>query len=149
MHGWVRIDSSWCDGRCGYAVTPGGNSTGSAVEEVVGKVVLPEATAEDDTKPQSSPGMLLKHYAPRKPLYLVDDLSRAGERFAPAETGVLAFGNSEELTRFAAVEQLSEGSDLREAAIHFFSGIRRLDKCDIRQIVATPFPDEGLGRAAE
>ncbi|MAT16220.1 MAG: threonylcarbamoyl-AMP synthase [Planctomyces sp.] len=126
---------------------PGGTPV-EVIEEVVGKVMIPEpAGPESDETAQHSPGMLTKHYAPRKPLFIVDDLSQASKKWNPAETGVLLLEESPLTEDFASVESLSPAGDLTEAAMNFFAALRRLDKADIARIVATPFPDQGLGRA--
>jgi L-threonylcarbamoyladenylate synthase len=47
----------------------------------------------------------------------------------------------------AQIEVLSASGDLVEAAAKFFASLRRLDAAQLELIVATPFPNRGLGRA--
>jgi L-threonylcarbamoyladenylate synthase len=48
---------------------------------------------------------------------------------------------------FAAVEVLSRDGDLREAAIHLFAALHRLDALGLDSIVADTVPETGLGLA--
>ena len=122
--------------------------------------------AEVRTRPSGdiiAPGQLPSHYAPTKPLYLVDD----AESFSPASNqrcGLLAWkasksggfptavssgrrsGDRRSLA-FAAVRRLSEKQDLREAAANFFRMLRELDNEDLDLIVVERVPEEGIGAA--
>ncbi|QDU81435.1 Threonylcarbamoyl-AMP synthase [Polystyrenella longa] len=126
---------------------PGGTPL-EELERIVGEVKSTFPTAQpSETSAQHAPGMLSKHYAPGTPLFIVDNLDQAVRRFSASSTGVLLFGENDGAAPFATVEQLSSTSDLTEAAARFFAAVRRLDRADIQQIVAMPFPEEGLGRA--
>lgn len=122
---------------------PGG-VTLEEIESMIGPVALPprESTSAQEAAP--SPGMLPQHYAPRTPLEIVEDLSRVA---VADRCGLLTFQSHPEASRFAAVETLSAKGDLTEAAADFFAALRRLDAACVEQIVATPFPKHGLGRA--
>jgi L-threonylcarbamoyladenylate synthase len=48
---------------------------------------------------------------------------------------------------FAAVEVISEGHDLREAAANLFAALRRPDGHDLDFILALPVPETGPGLA--
>lgn len=86
-----------------------------------------------------SPGMLLKHYAPRLPVRL--------NATAPQENeGLLSFGAA--LPGFAAVYPLSEAGDLAEAASRLYAGLHHLDRQPgLAGIAVMPVPDHGLGAA--
>ncbi len=114
------------------------------IESIIGSVTLPSRETTSDQTAAQSPGMLPQHYAPRTPLVIVEDLSRVT---APARCGLLILQPHPAASGFAAVEILSAGGDLTEAAAHFFAALRRLDSADVEQIVAMPFPNHGLGRA--
>ena len=122
---------------------PGG-VTQEEIEAEIGPVDVMTQTAERDDQPLASPGLMGRHYAPQTPLRLVDDL--------PATTsagtiGLLSFEPVDESERFAAVEILSESSDLKQAAARFYAALSRLDDSGVSEIVARPFPNSGLGRA--
>lgn len=102
------------------------------------------------TEKPRSPGQLLRHYAPNKPLRL---------RAVDVEKGeaLLAFGN----TKFMGVRgggsvkdipddlkmNLSESGDLLEAAANLFAYIRQLDGTEATQIAVMDIPNIGIGIA--
>jgi L-threonylcarbamoyladenylate synthase len=98
----------------------------------------------------SAPGQLLSHYTPATPLHLVDD----AESFSPQKNqraGLLAWrprptGDRRSL-KFAAIRNLSERGDLREAAANLFRYLRELDALGLDLIVAERVPSQGLGAA--
>ncbi|MEY2545080.1 MAG: L-threonylcarbamoyladenylate synthase, partial [Verrucomicrobiota bacterium] len=91
----------------------------------------------------SAPGQLPSHYAPNKPLMLIDNPAD----FANDRAGLLAW-NSVEGKNFAAIRQLSARHDLREAAANLFRYLRELDANeDVDLIVAERVPHHGLGAA--
>ena len=105
----------------------------------------------------SAPGQLPSHYTPTTPLRLIDK----AEAFPPQKNqrvGLLAWSGafpsptSPQLgTRcseaFAAVRNLSDRGDLREAAANLFRYLRELDALGLDLIVAERVPSRGLGEA--
>jgi L-threonylcarbamoyladenylate synthase len=106
----------------------------------------------------SAPGQLPSHYAPTTPLRVIDN----AESFRPEKNqrvGLLAWtwnggfptaaGRLEKCPskRFAAVRNLSERQDLREAAANLFRYLRELDQSDVDLILAERVPAQGLGAA--
>ncbi len=89
--------------------------------------------------PVRSPGLLGRHYAPRRPLRL------EAQRVAGDEA-LLAFG-PEPLAGARVTLNLSPRGDLVEAAANLFAMLRRLDEADVRAIAVMPIPREGLGEA--
>ncbi len=89
-----------------------------------------------------SPGQLLRHYAPKTKLRLNVTTPESTEAY-------LAFGpcmiqrNKVE----PPVKNLSEKSDLNEAAAHLFGYLRDIDKGGFKAIAVAPIPDEGIGIA--
>ena len=109
----------------------------------------------------SSPGQLPSHYAPKTPLCLIDN----AEAFLPQvsqRVGLLArhaiprkgdlqiaqrrSGDRRSL-KFAAVRNLSDRGDLREAAANLFRYLHELDALGLDLIVAERVPVQGLGAA--
>jgi L-threonylcarbamoyladenylate synthase len=110
----------------------------------------------------SAPGQLPSHYAPRKPLKLVDEISSfasdkrigllgwktsgSGGFQPPAEING-GRGDRRSL-KVVAIRRLSDKQDLREAAANLFRYLRELDANeDVDLIVAERVPDRGLGAA--
>lgn len=121
---------------------PGGVSL-EDLEQVVGRVALPDASSNDENA-QPSPGMLSRHYAPRTTLEIHDSIPPVspGDRI-----GLMTLLAPRDADAFAGVEVLSPTGDLTAAAANFYAALRRLDALGLDRIIATPFPAEGLGRA--
>ncbi|TWT58451.1 Threonylcarbamoyl-AMP synthase [Thalassoglobus neptunius] len=123
---------------------PGGVAV-EDLESVVGTVRTMQSMPHDDNLPQLAPGMLSRHYAPNKPLTIVEDVSEFREE---ARIGAISLSPLPDAEGFAVVEVLSDSGDLVEAAASFFSALRRLEAsklCD--RIICAAFPDHGLGKA--
>jgi L-threonylcarbamoyladenylate synthase len=112
---------------------PGGAAR-SAIEAVTGAL---SAQSSDSQRP-SAPGQLASHYAPKVQVRLNANLPLEGESF-------LAFGPRPEVVGCEVVN-LSERSDLAEAAANLFAALRSLDELG-RPIAVAPVPDAGLGEA--
>jgi L-threonylcarbamoyladenylate synthase len=117
---------------------PGG-VTLEQIAAVIGPVRLAALTPGASPR---SPGQLASHYAPGLPVRL------QATGVAPDEA-LLAFGMP--LPGAGAVWNLSETSDLAEAAARLFAGLRWLDaegaRRGLRRIAAMPVPETGLGLA--
>lgn len=130
----VGLESTVVDlsGRGTVLLRPGG-----VVIEDLAAVVGPIAAA--GTGPARSPGMLLRHYAPRRPLWLNARHAKPGE--ALLGFGLPAAGP-------AAVLNLSPRGDLVEAAANLFAMLRALDEAPgYSGIAVAPIPESGLGLA--
>lgn len=97
----------------------------------------PSTQATQATQGLVSPGQLLQHYAPGKPLRL--DATTVQE-----DEGLLAFGNDVP-SGARVVFNLSERGDLNEAAQRFFKGLHVLDRASVQRIAVMPLPRHGLG----
>lgn len=90
-----------------------------------------------------SPGELPWHYAPMKPLRLVNGPSDVKE----GASSYLAFRQPEGYVNSKHLKVLSKTGDLREAAANFFSFLIDLDRDDVNIIYAEKLPETGIGRA--
>jgi L-threonylcarbamoyladenylate synthase len=99
------------------------------------------------TQSISAPGQLPSHYTPATPLRLIDN----AEAFPPQKNqrvGLLVWsGAFRSPQAFAAVRNLSERGDLREAAANLFRYLRELDALGLDLIVAERVPSRELGAA--
>lgn len=118
---------------------PGGIAAGE-IEAVAGTALRRGAAGVQAAV--QSPGMLASHYAPNASVRLDATEVRPGE-------ALLAFGprRAAGWRQAAAVENLSESGDLREAASRLFSALQALDRSGAATIAAEPVPGEGLGEA--
>jgi L-threonylcarbamoyladenylate synthase len=92
----------------------------------------------------NAPGMLKKHYSPRKKVLLFDENSDL-EQIEKEKTGFLRFNSP--LDGFLNQYILSKNSDLKEAAARLFEGLRYLDSLAIDTVYIEFVPDNGLGLA--
>ena len=133
----VGLESTVIDLGSGAAalLRPGGLAA-EEIEAVIG--ALTTEPGEDSAAPKS-PGMSLRHYAPRATLRLNAGEARAGE-------ALLAFG-ADAPPEDGAVRNLSVTGDLTEAAANFFAMLRALDRPGVAAIAVMPVPEQGLGLA--
>lgn len=132
-----------------------GGVTQEQIESVLGTAIavgtVPASetagSADDSETATPSPGMLPQHYAPRTPLALAQDVDLEQLQQSGRRLGALALSSLDTSLKFEAEEILSPDGDLTVAAARFFAALRQLDAADLDQIIAWPFPDEGLGRA--
>ena len=109
---------------------PGGLSR-EEIETVARPIALP-----DDATAVRAPGMLSRHYAPRRPLRL------NVTRVEPGET-VLGFGP----TTPKGALNLSPTGKVVEAAANLFAMLRQLDESGDGPIAVMPIPNTGIGVA--
>jgi L-threonylcarbamoyladenylate synthase len=106
-----------------------------------------EVASVTGTRRIYAPGQLPSHYAPTTPLRLIDK-AEAFPRQKNRRVGLLAWsGDYRNSQAFAAVRNLSDDGDLREAAANLFRYLRDLDALGLDLIVAERIPSHGLGAA--
>ena len=112
------------------------------IEEITGPI---ERATPVDNHPLA-PGQLKHHYAPRKPLKLVNTIEEIPAR---SDVGWLAFGSQIAAASFpGTVESMSYVGDIREAATNFFRALRKLDDHpQVNVLYAVSLPAKGLGLA--
>ncbi|MFI0845613.1 L-threonylcarbamoyladenylate synthase [Mesorhizobium sp. IMUNJ 23232] len=115
---------------------PGG-VTADEIEKAVGMGVERYGDAAIE-----APGMMASHYAPGASVRLDVAEVHPGE-------ALLAFGprRAAGSNDAAAVKNLSERGDLREAAANLFSYLKELDRSGAATIAVEPIPFDGLGEA--
>ena len=119
------------------------------IERVVGPV---ESKQNPASGPAESPGQLPQHYAPHTPLDVVsraalEDGTALRTALTAKRIGLLLPAPDPVASQFDIAEVLTTDGNLRDAAAGFFAALRRLDAAGLDQLLAVPFPDEGLGRA--
>ncbi|WP_192183629.1 L-threonylcarbamoyladenylate synthase [Mesorhizobium amorphae] len=115
---------------------PGGVAAGD-IEAVAGVKLLRGAATGIE-----APGMLASHYAPGAAVRLNAGQVAGGE-------ALLAFGKRRAggWQDAAALRNLSESGDLREAATNLFAHLQALDQSGATTIAVEPIPFDGLGEA--
>ncbi|QDT56738.1 Threonylcarbamoyl-AMP synthase [Caulifigura coniformis] len=119
---------------------PGG-TTLEAIESAIGPVQTATTILQGAAAP--APGMLDRHYSTRTPLRLW----RPEDPVPMGRIGLLTWCAPAGDTRFAKVVDLSPEGDLACAAAALFGAMRSLDAAGLDVILATRFPETGLGRA--
>lgn len=151
-----RVDYILDGGSCGVGVEstvvrvfprpcllrPGGIGLEDLIE-VMGPIEIVASTDHPGEAPQSAPGMLPQHYAPRTPLILDPP---AGQILS-GRWGLLCLQGPPASSEFFAQEILAPDGNLQVAAANFFAALRRLDAIGLDGIIAESFPETGLGRA--
>ncbi|HVJ67728.1 MAG TPA: Sua5 family C-terminal domain-containing protein, partial [Caulifigura sp.] len=100
-------------------------------------------TSSRDGEAAPGPGMLERHYSPRTPLRVW----LPGQALPAGKVGLLSWRITHPDHRFETRVDLSPNGNLVEAASRLFAAMRELDSAGLDAICATPFPEEGLGRA--
>ncbi len=109
---------------------------GAITPEQISTLIGPVAAATNAAHAPKSPGQMLSHYAPSLPLRL------NAKTVAPREA-FLGFGPTD-----GATLNLSESSNLFEAAANLFAMLRSLDNPDrFNAIAVAPVPETGVGIA--
>lgn len=95
----------------------------------------------------TAPGMLLSHYAPRKPFY-TGTISELLKIHQGKKIAVLQYlPNTIESNSNIEYHALTSSGDLKEASHHLFALMRKLDQSDNDVILAEYVPERGLGKA--
>ncbi|KAA2218909.1 L-threonylcarbamoyladenylate synthase [Maribacter flavus] len=111
-----------------------------AIEAVVGEL---KVSTENETFPEA-PGMLLKHYSPRTPLLVCDNIREELKNNPHKKVGVLSF-YQEDFPSATKVITLSQNKQMEEAATSLFEAMHILDASGLDLILAERFPEKGLG----
>lgn len=112
------------------------------LEAVIKPVTVKRSSAANPT----APGQLASHYAPGTRVR-VGDPQQYLRKIAADKLGVISFRHWHRGIPAANQYVLSPKGDLTEAARYLFDALRKLDRADLKVVVAEEFPEEGLGRA--
>jgi len=119
-----------------------GSITKEAIESCLGSNV--KLKNKKDSAPDS-PGMLLKHYSPRTPMILSNNLLESLLWHQGKKLGLLLFEQPIDEKGITKQIILSKNGDLGEAATKLYQAMQELDRSDLDLIIAERFPDYGLG----
>ncbi len=88
-------------------------------------------------------GMMKSHYAPLKPLFILDNQKVPYPR---EKAGLIAFTTTD-IDGYSQVIRVSPNLDLKEYAVNLFSSIHELEESQVECIVAEPVTETGIGKA--
>lgn len=115
-------------------------------EELSVHVDVIDSEADTDDRDLPSPGMLKSHYAPRKPLYIVNKPSAL---IYDEGDGVIIISEEERsLYKDVIVRSLSKKGDVHEVAVNLFAVLHQMEDDDeVTDIYIEAVKDEGIGKA--
>jgi len=153
----IGLESTVLDmtGDCIKILRPGGTPK-EAIEKVIGTVQDAFTAEKNEFCPQTSPGQLKSHYAPRTPLLvftkeeIINCPYEEGSAFLFFDgcTKDAWFENQRKVPIDSAViHVLCESGEVVEAAANLFETLHALDKCQISKIFAQLAPNAGIGEA--
>lgn len=111
------------------------------IESCIGKVNL---LNHNDQNPEA-PGMLSKHYSPKTPLIVSEDMENSLLSFHDKAIGLLLFKKANKNNPNLIQEILSPTGNLSEAAKNLYAAMHRLDQKGLSLIIAEKLPNEGIG----
>lgn len=96
----------------------------------------------------NAPGMLLKHYSPRTPFILTEDINQSIKENTGKRIGLLLFAPLQfTITPTITQKILSDKGDMKEAAAQLYAAMHELDARSLDVIIAERFPKHGIGKA--
>lgn len=117
------------------------------LQQCLGKEITDITLSASNPK---APGMLSSHYAPTKPLYMLQNNQSWEEALQqmPPNTAILAFNElPTNLQESYPHLILSKNACLNQAAANLFAALRTLEALNVSCILAQYVPETGLGRA--
>jgi L-threonylcarbamoyladenylate synthase len=115
---------------------------GPVSEEDLGAIASTHESAASEKI--EAPGQTTSHYAPEKPLHLLESNAIGPNSRNDA---LICWGPIRHSEHFSVVRSLSETRDLRVAAQRLFFLLREMDRLEVGQIFIEPVPEIGLGKA--
>jgi len=114
-----------------------------SIEACIGPVESGRQAVSPDEK-SNSPGLLENHYAPRTPMYIVEDMNNFASR---RDVGFLLFSDEDCQNFQGPVEYVSRSADMQEVAIRLYHAMRKLDELRLSMLVVKLLPEKGIGVA--
>ena len=111
------------------------------IERWVGKVK--RATTKKHTL---TPGMFTRHYAPKTPLIMIDDLDAYTKQYPEAHVAILYTGKKKKSSNAKITYiNLSESDNLEEVGQKLYATLLALDEQSYDALLIQPFPSTDLG----
>lgn len=110
------------------------------IETIIGKINEKTKAA---AKPEA-PGMLSKHYSPRTPFMVSENIISDIEKYKNQAVGFLIYSNVN-ISYSDNFTHLTKTENLDEAAQNLYAAMHKLDAAGFDLIIAEKFPEQGLG----
>ena len=119
-----------------------GSITISEIEDVVGPVII-----NSDTSKTLAPGMLKKHYSPRTPLLLTQNVEQALNIYAGKKIGLLTYNSYSPQLQEQHQIVLGKTTNMSVIAYNLYSAMHTMDNAGYDLIIVNKLPDEGIGKS--
>jgi L-threonylcarbamoyladenylate synthase len=119
---------------------------GIITREVILNIMNDVTIGKMEEKYVSHPGMYKRHYAPKTPLFLCNDLLTELQKYSNHKIAVLSFIPIEGIDCYRSAV-LSEKGSLEEAAKNLYAHLIELDKSGADIILTQLLPEHGIGKA--
>jgi len=119
-----------------------GSITISEIEDVVGP-----ATINSDTTKTYAPGMLKKHYSPRTPLLLTENVDEALNKYNCKNIGLLTYDHFSPQLQDKHQIVLGKSTNMSLIAHNLYSAMHTMDASGYDLIIVKKLPDEGIGKS--
>lgn len=116
---------------------------GGLTQQEIENIIGPIRTHINQASNPKAPGMIAVHYAPKKPLLLVEDFNQVTD---DEQTAYMLFGEKLDVDS-KRLFFLSEKGDYYEAAAKLYALMRELDQAPYTRIVTKKLPNKLLGPA--
>ncbi|CAG5087471.1 L-threonylcarbamoyladenylate synthase [Parvicella tangerina] len=120
---------------------------GAISKEEIEAVLNEEVRFIDSDDQSISPGRSKKHYSPRTPLILTEDIFQSLKDYSSEKVGLLLFKKNEQLEKQYPTKVLSNLGNLTEASTNLYKFLYDLERQKLDLIIAEVCPDNGLGRS--
>ncbi len=121
-----------------------GNITPEEIGQCIGTTPLVLNKSE---KKLEAPGMLSKHYAPKTPTLITDNLEMAINKHLNKNLGIIRYMPANATNKNHTEFVLSETGNLNEIARNLYAKMHEMDALNLDLIVIEAMPDEGIGIA--
>lgn len=118
---------------------------GVAIEEIEACVGNVKLYIREENTPVA-PGMLGKHYSPKTPLLLSQNIEKSLSEFKNKKIGILSYYR-DDYSGSLVTKVLSQSKNLKEAAHNLYQYLHQLDAMNLDIIIAEELPEVGLGRS--
>lgn len=115
--------------------------------EIIEKVIGPVTLKNQIKNSPDAPGMFSKHYAPRTPLYIVDNMDAFLKTTPFTAIAYLGFNKGHKHSKISGNYLLSPQKKLDQAARNLYQTLIAIDTKEYEVIVTQLFPDENLGKS--
>ncbi|WP_445710697.1 L-threonylcarbamoyladenylate synthase [Flavobacterium sp.] len=113
------------------------------IEKTIGKIDVKKTNIQNP----EAPGMFLKHYSPKTPLYLVENTNEFLNKTIYKNIAYLGFNLPNQNKKIKESFLLSTEQNFEIAAANLYKTLIKIDTLHFDAIVADYFPNENLGKS--